>query len=489
MAGVASLAVIRNLHLGSNRQAGVMVIGDDDQDILRWQRLKENSQDQFAQAYFERFRNDFGGDRLSEFTLQKNFRSCREIVEKSQRMIIGCFENRADFRRLKTVALQPRDDAAQGVCNRYDWRNMNWEDAIKCVVGLLRDANGEASQSLAILCRTNAEVAHAWRGLSPVIPNLVAQGTATLKISDLRHVALWLDFVRDKMQLGDAMLAAELKEKMLAEFAQSHGNIPEVERPQTSEVRLDQLWDLCCQEQPFPHLSSLLRFVGDLRSDDLTRLSGTSLNTSTAVVSTVHKVKGLEFDHVIILPSMASFPFRAQPGAAPDLAADAVEDARLLYVGMTRAKRRLTYFAGNRECSWAKPEPTAFIGENANGLVLLGSMEDVFLGWPMLQTPFNPDPNQCQHYIETQVAVGDAISLGGHGGGAGRCLMHRRRNGAPATQIGFLADMHGAGGPHAALQVSAVVRFRPDAENNGALAGIVAKRGWGYVVLVSGQLR
>ncbi|MCB1569376.1 MAG: ATP-binding domain-containing protein, partial [Xanthomonadales bacterium] len=250
-----------------------------------------------------------------------------------------------------------------------------------------------------------------------------------------------------------------------------------------------QLWDLCCQEQPFPHLSSLLRFIGDLRSDDLTRLSGQALSTSTAVVSTVHKVKGLEFDHVIILPSIASFPFNTQPRAAPNLAADAVEEARLLYVGMTRAKARLTYFAGDREFRWASRAPTAFIGMNANGLVLMGSMEDVFLGWSMLQTPFNPDPNQCQHYIETQVAVGDPITLGGRGGGAGRCLMHRRRNGHPATQVGYLANGHGAGGPHAALQVSAVVRFRPDAENNGALAGIVAKRGWGYVVLVSGQLR
>lgn len=194
-------------------------------------------------------------------------------------------------------------------------------------------------------------------------------------------------------------------------------------------------------------------------------------------------------------PCGAIYPVTSS-GEGIDPAGEGTEGAETTPSGTTDdgaepaiAKSRLTYFACNREYSWAKPKPTGFIGENADGLVLMGSMEDVFLGWSMLQTPFNPDPNQRQHYIETQVAVGDAISLGGHGGGAGRCLMHRRRNGHPATQVGYLANEHGAGGPHAALQVSAVVRFRPDAENNGALADIVAKRGWGYVVLVSGQLR
>jgi hypothetical protein len=39
-------------------KAGVMVIGDDDQDILRWNRQGKN----FSEQYFEQFVRDFGGD-------------------------------------------------------------------------------------------------------------------------------------------------------------------------------------------------------------------------------------------------------------------------------------------------------------------------------------------------------------------------------------------------------------------------------------------
>ena len=64
-------AVIRNLYLGSESRAGVMVIGDDDQDILRWQRKNDGSSEQFSEAYFDRFARDFAGDTLGEFTLGK----------------------------------------------------------------------------------------------------------------------------------------------------------------------------------------------------------------------------------------------------------------------------------------------------------------------------------------------------------------------------------------------------------------------------------
>jgi hypothetical protein len=43
-------AILRSLHQGSEFRAGIMVIGDDDQDILRWQRPAGN----FSETYFDR---------------------------------------------------------------------------------------------------------------------------------------------------------------------------------------------------------------------------------------------------------------------------------------------------------------------------------------------------------------------------------------------------------------------------------------------------
>ncbi len=110
----------------------------------------------------------------------------------------------------------------------------------------------------------------------------------------------------------------------------------------------------------------------------------------------------------------------------------------------------------------------------------------------MNASPFNPNPEACQDYIEKEVAVGDAITLGGLGGGAFKELMHRGVNGRP-QKIGFLSTNSGVGCPNSSLKVSAVVRFRADVDANGdplaTQAPSVQRRGWGYVVLVSGQLR
>jgi RecQ family ATP-dependent DNA helicase len=50
--------VIKHLHSGSGSRAGVMVIGDDDQDILRWQRKNDGSAHQFSEKYFDQFTRD-----------------------------------------------------------------------------------------------------------------------------------------------------------------------------------------------------------------------------------------------------------------------------------------------------------------------------------------------------------------------------------------------------------------------------------------------
>ena len=73
------------------------------------------------------------------------------------------------------------------------------------------------------------------------------------------------------------------------------------------------------------------------------------------VLTTMHKVKGLEFDVVITTPSFASLPLRIhheygdnETPYSDDLA-DMEEERRLMYVAYTRAKKRLFIFKANRE--------------------------------------------------------------------------------------------------------------------------------------------
>lgn len=75
----------------------------------------------------------------------------------------------------------------------------------------------------------------------------------------------------------------------------------------------------------------------------------------TVVLTTMHKVKGLEFDVVIVTPSFAGLPLHlhrpfenGQRPLADDLA-DMDEERRLLFVAYTRAKKRLLIYKADRE--------------------------------------------------------------------------------------------------------------------------------------------
>lgn len=75
----------------------------------------------------------------------------------------------------------------------------------------------------------------------------------------------------------------------------------------------------------------------------------------TIVLTTMHKVKGLEFDVVITTPSFSNLPLvlhrEYEEGSTPlaDDLADMEEERRLMFVAYTRAKKRLYIFKGQRE--------------------------------------------------------------------------------------------------------------------------------------------
>ena len=81
-------------------------------------------------------------------------------------------------------------------------------------------------------------------------------------------------------------------------------------------------------------------------------LQGKQMNV---VLTTMHKVKGLEFDAVIVTPSVASLPF--DPREEVDMAMPLSdhdkecieEERRLLYVAFTRARKFLMAYLGSRE--------------------------------------------------------------------------------------------------------------------------------------------
>lgn len=98
----------------------------------------------------------------------------------------------------------------------------------------------------------------------------------------------------------------------------------------------------------YAHLDAHLMDLSTFREGDL---CDSSVVTERIFVSTVHKAKGLEFENVVIM--------RAAEGRYPSFAARTPEmvdeGRRLLYVGLSRAMRRLIITAGTEDGSGYTP--------------------------------------------------------------------------------------------------------------------------------------
>ena len=76
----------------------------------------------------------------------------------------------------------------------------------------------------------------------------------------------------------------------------------------------------------------------------------TATHETEIVLTTMHKVKGLEFDSVIIAPSYSNLAYNQfQPLTSEQVEDTLNEEKRLAFVGYTRARYRLCVFNFERE--------------------------------------------------------------------------------------------------------------------------------------------
>ena len=166
--------------------------------------------------------------------------------------------------------------------------------------------------------------------------------------------------------------------------------------------------------------------------------------TAIAVVSTIHKVKGLEFDRVIIMPSTCGFAIDC---TVANMGMASAEEARLFYVAGTRAKTQLLTGLGPREYAWWKGEKWS--PPQHGGLQLLdGTPDEVVISWAAL--PGNGGGEDVLNYLESCVGVDDPVIL------TGREIYHQQGT-QSSYKIGVLKKQPGSSS--AGLRVAAVLRF------------------------------
>jgi RecQ family ATP-dependent DNA helicase len=455
-------------------RAGLMVIGDDDQDILRWNRSGKGKVE--ARTYFERLKEDKELE-PEVVDLSVNFRSDEELVERSQNFI-DKFLCGVSTRIKQNTRLRSKTGVGQGILEQVRTPTIDH-------VSQIISESIERNESYAILCRSNFEVCRLYEYVREEFPMVEVQGRENLKVGRLRHVGTWHDICEAFLdQEENQQMTAVLLEQLKQEYLKIA--IPESSASSELEVDLSFIWDANLAENSQATLVDHMAFMDDLRLDDYIRMRRrTELpqwhrEQVPIVISTVHKVKGLEFDTVSILSSEASFPFDREDQG--NLYAACADEARLYYVAMTRAKHRVFMKWGPRENAWSKGGNSTPYRTQQRGMYLRGRLRDeVFISYPGFE-------QKRQDYIRENVRMDDPLVLeslpnGQYGFSHNRYLVGHFTRKTSNTIRQYVR------GSKPILRVHAVYRYPVDEQSVEQFPNIIEacqKQGWLYTVLVSG---
>lgn len=225
---------------------------------------------------------------------------------------------------------------------------------------------------LAVFFRTNNEVYHGYSLIKALnLPGIRIriQGASTCELYRMREIFAVLTLLdtecNKKIKLENNQTEYELKEKIAYWMSQ---------RPNWDSFYMDFAFVLILDYLDFASTDEESHTYGDmadsiretLKEDnpqlyklyDDKRFQNRRIlldKQVNVVLTTMHKVKGLEFDAVIITPSVTSLPFNPTEDIdesiplSPKDIEQIEEERRLLYVAYTRAKKYLFVYKGNRE--------------------------------------------------------------------------------------------------------------------------------------------
>jgi DNA helicase-2/ATP-dependent DNA helicase PcrA len=356
-----------------SRNADPFVVGDDDQSIYRFRGA--------SRASLERFLTSFPEART--IALGRNRRSSRRIVAAAAALI---------DRNPDRLAKQLRSEGTGPAVEIWQCPDGSSEGAAIAREAASLGVAGTPLSSIAVLCRTNAIARPIATALAAAgLPHVVIGGHGFHDRPEVKDLIAMLRVVRDPSDLvALARPAAAVSQRLLERLASAAGEVDvrelffelmeqtqyldelrsgleasEAERVTANVSRFAENIGDFCETSPDHSLDAYMRHL------DLVLLSGedeepapTELADAIHVM-TIHQSKGLEFDAVFVpslvegrLPQFGRSPRFELPATVLEPLVRGREDVmaeerRLLYVAMTRARRRLyltraTHYEGGR---------------------------------------------------------------------------------------------------------------------------------------------
>ena len=372
-----SLLAIRKMY----RKSKFFTIGDINQSIYGFDRVPKDkvlTPEEYArllnpQPYYEQLKKELKPVELTMFT---NYRSYQKILDASAKYIPQGYQLPRS-----APSLMEHEPTWEYVVNtnNIEQPDQTWYKDLPDLISWAKQENIHAKEALdesrrinniAIFFRKNSEVYHGYSQIKSIIPDDVRiriQGTNTCDLWREREI---FDIIR----ILKARPNDDLHEK-------SNDIASDIRRYIEKKMRECPEWDSFLLDIAY---TLVLNYLESIRSDynSHTRkdLADYIMNVASQddgglykiydqyrkqrilqdesiviILTTMHKVKGLEFDAVIITPSTASLPlkphhkYEANADLLKDDLADIEEEKRLLFVAYTRAKKYLHIYKGLRE--------------------------------------------------------------------------------------------------------------------------------------------
>lgn len=388
-------------------------IGDKDQSIYGFDKVESTDPGYYYKQLYDKLKPE-------QMTMFTNYRSYPEILRQAERFLPKgsscpqpCAEN-IDGEPLKNYAVVCEDGTR------------SWESAFPELIGYLKK---KAVDDVAVFFRTNSEVYQGYTlirqmNLSNNDVEVRVQGETLCGLHRTREIHSVLTDILEKKAV-DAVL--EFKNGEAKAFVQERVKLHMDNRPMWDRFYLDLVYTLMIDYLAFAESEEEAHTYGDMVESIRETLEDgdpqiykiydkyrderiLKEKRMCIILTTMHKVKGLEFDAVVVTPSSASLPYPKideDYGDLSDKEKEAIEEERrLLYVAFTRAKKFLVAYLGEREAAVSQMK------RYAGAELQLGIREkEQKLGNYNLGFTTGKNARAIKEYISHQVKKNDPVSI------------------------------------------------------------------------------